>query len=68
MGRWQTRTLRFREQLQRNAVALISLFVAVSSLSYNTWRNEQSEFNRNQRQASFVRSCSVRILPRMVSA
>ena len=54
MGRWQTRTLRFREQLQRNAVALISLFVAVWSLSYNTWRNEQSEFNRNQRQASFV--------------
>lgn len=54
MGRWQTRSLRFREQLQRNAVALISLFVAVWSLSYNTWRNEQSEFNRNQRQASFV--------------
>jgi hypothetical protein len=29
-----------REQIHRNAVALISLFIAVSSLAYNTWRNE----------------------------
>ena len=43
----------FREQVRRNSVALISLFVAVSSLSYNTWRNEQSEYNRNQRVSSF---------------
>jgi len=43
----------FKEQIQRNSVALISLFVAVSSLSYNTWRNEQSEYNRNQRVSSF---------------
>ena len=43
----------FREQIQRNSVALISLFVAVSSLSYNTWRNELSEYNRNQRVSSF---------------
>jgi len=44
---------RFKEQLQRNAVALISVFIAVSSLSYNSWRNEKSEYNRNQRMASF---------------
>ncbi len=43
----------FREQLRRNSVALISVFIAVSSLSYNTWRNERTEYNRNQRQASF---------------
>jgi hypothetical protein len=43
----------FKEQIQRNSVALISLFVAVSSLSYNTWRNELSEYNRNQRVSSF---------------
>ena len=42
-----------REQLRRNAVALISLVVAITSLGYNTWRNEQSESNRNQRLASF---------------
>ncbi len=42
-----------REQLRRNAVALISLVVAITSLGYNTWRNEHSEFNRNQRLASF---------------
>ena len=41
-----------RGQLRRNAVALISLFVAVSSLGYNTWRNESSEHNRNQRLVS----------------
>ena len=44
---------KFKEQVQRNLVALISLFVAVTSLSYNTWRNEKSEYNRNQREASF---------------
>ncbi|MEH6568229.1 MAG: hypothetical protein V7709_04075 [Halioglobus sp.] len=42
-----------RKQLQRNTVALISLFIAVSSLSYNTWRNEKTEANRNQRVAAF---------------
>lgn len=40
---------RIRRQLQRHAVALISLAVAISSLGYNTWRNEASEYNRNQR-------------------
>jgi hypothetical protein len=43
----------FRQQVQRNLVALISVFIAVGSLSYNTWRNEKSEHNRNLRQASF---------------
>lgn len=38
-----------KEQLRRNTVALISLVVAITSLSYNTWRNEQSEENRTQR-------------------
>jgi hypothetical protein len=41
-------------QLQRNAVAIISLVIALTSLGYNTWRNEQSEGNRNQRFASFM--------------
>ena len=44
---------KFVEQLRRNAVALISLVVAVSSLSYNTWRNEATEDNRNLRVAAF---------------
>lgn len=44
--------LDFREQLRRNAVALISLAVAISSLAYNTWRNEATEYNRNQRAIS----------------
>jgi len=41
--------VRIGEQIHRNAVALISLVVAITSLGYNTWRNEASEYNRNQR-------------------
>jgi len=40
------------EQLRRHLVALISLAVAITSLGYNTWRNEASEHNRNQRLVS----------------
>jgi hypothetical protein len=43
---------KFVEQLRRNQVALISLVVAIISLSYNTWRNEASEENRTQRVVS----------------
>ena len=39
------------EQVRRNTVALISLVVAITSLGYNTWRNEASEGNRNIRVA-----------------
>lgn len=45
--------LTIREQFRNNLVAIISLVVAVTSLSYNTWRNEQSEYNRNVRQGGF---------------
>ena len=38
-------------QVGRHSVALISLVVALSSLAYNTWRNEQTEENRNIRTA-----------------
>lgn len=48
-----TRENSFTQQIRRNAVALISLTVAISSLSYNTWRNEETESNRNQRVAAF---------------
>lgn len=41
------------QQLRQNAVAIISLFIAVSSLSYNSWRYEQTEDNQNQRMAAF---------------
>lgn len=41
------------QQLRRNALALLSLLVALSALSYNTWRNESSEKHRNIRAAEF---------------
>lgn len=41
--------MKFKEQIRRNSVALISLAIAITSLGYNTWRNEASESNRTQR-------------------
>lgn len=41
------------DHLKRNSVALISLFIAIFALAYNTWRNERSESQRNVRQAAF---------------
>lgn len=40
-------------QLRQHSLAIVSLFVALSALGYNTWRNEQTEQNRNIRQAGF---------------
>lgn len=42
-----------RTQLRANAVAIVSLTVALASFSYTTWRNERSEHNRTIRQAAF---------------
>jgi hypothetical protein len=46
-------TQTIRQQLRANAVALVSLVVALGTLGYNTWRNEQTEANRNVRLAAF---------------
>lgn len=43
--------MRLRDQFSRHSVALVSLVVALTSLAYNTWRNEQTEANRNVRTA-----------------
>lgn len=40
-------------QLHNNAIAIISLVVAIIALILNTWRLEQTEKNRNARQAGF---------------
>ncbi len=53
-------------QVQKHAVALISLAVAVSSLSYNTWRNERTEHNRNIRAAGFETLLKLGELQRVV--
>jgi len=42
-----------RASVRRNAVALISLSVALFSSGYNTWRNQSTEAHRNVREASF---------------
>ena len=44
---------RLREQVSRQSLAIVSLIVALIALGYNTWRNEQSEFNQNIRRAGF---------------
>jgi len=42
-----------KQQIRTNLVAIISLMLALLSLSYNTWRNEVTEHNRNVREAGF---------------
>ncbi len=56
----------FLTQLRSNAVALISLCVAVTGLSYNTWRNERTEHNRNIRQAAFQQLVALGQLKQLV--
>lgn len=43
----------FGNQIHDNAVAIISLIIAIVALVLNTWRLEQTERNRNTRQAGF---------------
>lgn len=45
---------RFAASVRRNAVALISLTVALFGTSYNTWRNQTTEAHRNTRAAAFM--------------
>lgn len=40
-------------QLRNNSLSVISLIIAITALSYNTYRNELTELNRNIRNASF---------------
>jgi hypothetical protein len=42
-----------RGQIRDNAIALISLLVALTSVSYSTWRDERTERNQNIRSATF---------------
>nr|WP_231367511.1 MULTISPECIES: hypothetical protein [unclassified Thioalkalivibrio] len=57
---------RIRAQLRRHSVAIISLLIALSSLGYNTWRNETSELHRNWRQASFELTREINELQQVV--
>ncbi len=41
------------KQLRNNVLAVVSIIIAIMALSYNSWRNEVSESNRNQRAAGF---------------
>ena len=45
--------MKLADQLQRHLLAIISLVVAITALSYNTYRNELSEENRTIRFAGF---------------
>ena len=41
------------EQLRNNAISIISLVIAIVALTFNTWRANTSEDNRNLRYATF---------------
>jgi hypothetical protein len=40
-------------EIRKNSLSIISLVVAITALSYNTYRNELTEVNRNIRNAGF---------------
>ena len=44
--------------IRNNILAIISLLMAMASLSYNTWRNDATEANRNHRAAGFAVAAS----------
>ena len=43
----------FFEQVKNSRIAIISLIIALIALTYGTWRDEETEKNRNIRMASF---------------
>ncbi|MGV6827230.1 MAG: hypothetical protein ACWA5Q_09650 [bacterium] len=58
--------MKILDQVNRNLVAIISLVVAVTSLSYAAWRNEVTEANRNVRTAGFEMLMNLGDLQRIV--
>jgi len=57
-----------KNQIKNNAIALISIVIAITSLSYNSWRNELTEDNRNQRYAAFEIILKINELQQVVFA
>lgn len=53
MGANSNYNLTIKQQVKNNLIAIISIVIAITSLTYNTWRNEQIENNRNVRTSSF---------------
>ena len=45
--------MKILDQFQQHSLAIISLVVAITALSYNTYRNELTEINSNKRHAGF---------------
>lgn len=42
-----------KEQLKQHCIAIVSLAIAIIALLYTTWREEETEKNRNVRVAAF---------------
>lgn len=43
----------FPDQIKNNLIAIVSLIIAITALTYNTWREEETEKNRTTRLAAF---------------
>jgi hypothetical protein len=54
------------EQMRGHAIALVSLLLALTSVSYGTWRDERTEHNRNVRAATFELLSKLADLERIV--
>ena len=43
----------FVDEIKNSRIAIISLIIAIFAVTYSTWRDEETEKNRNIRMASF---------------
>jgi hypothetical protein len=41
------------DQIKNHSIAIVSLIIAITALTYNTWREEETEKNRTTRLAAF---------------
>ncbi|NVJ65014.1 MAG: hypothetical protein HWE16_00880 [Gammaproteobacteria bacterium] len=43
----------FKQKIAHHSLSIVSLVIAIIALTYNTWRSDTTEYNRNIRTASF---------------
>ncbi len=48
-----SKNMSFKQKLGHHSLSIISLFIAIIALTYNTWRSDTTEDNRNIRVAGF---------------
>ncbi len=48
-----SKNMNLKQKIAHHSLSIISLMIAIIALTYNTWRSDTTEYNRNIRTASF---------------